>query len=49
MDAKGILWPGMGLIFPFLPYLPTLGSNNLAPINAVHPPTLCTKVEPTKS
>ena len=49
IDAKGILWPGIGLIVPFLPYLPILGLNNLAPTNAAHPPTPCTKVEPAKS
>src|SRR6187551_2236776 len=47
--ARGMLLPGIGVISPFLPYLPSRGPRSQIATSDAHPPTECTKVEPAKS
>ena len=47
--AKGILCPGMACAFPLSENLPILGPKRYMAINAAHPPTECTNVDPAKS
>ena len=37
--ANGMLEPGIGLMRPFLPYLPLRAPRMTAPVNAAQPPT----------
>ena len=47
--ARLMLWPGIGLMEPSLPYLPIRGPTMIAPIRPAKPPTMCTTPEPAKS
>src|SRR3990172_9919546 len=49
MVADVRLWPGIGLTFPALLYLPMRGPRIHIPDRAAHPPIECTMVEPAKS
>ena len=47
--AKGKFDPGIAITEPLEAYLPNLGPIIIAPVNAAHPPTEWTSVEPAKS
>ncbi len=47
--AEVMLWPGIGLTWPFGRYLPRRGPSTMTPASAAHPPMLWTTVEPAKS
>ena len=47
--ANGRFDPSIGTTLPSFAYLPMRGPRINAPINAAHPPTECTTVEPAKS
>ena len=44
-----MLWAGTGRASPLGKYLPRRGPSRITPLNAAHPPTLCTVVAPAKS
>ena len=47
--AAVMLWPGIALTLPSLPYLPMRGPRMMTPVRAAQPPIECTCVEPAKS
>ncbi len=47
--TKGMLWAGIGLMLPFLLYLPKRGPISHAKMNPITPPCICTTEEPAKS
>src|SRR3990170_5574658 len=49
MVAEVRLWPGIGLTWPALLYLPIRGPSIHAPVSAAQPPIECTTVDPAKS
>ena len=49
MTASDMLWPGIALGLPSLPYFPMRGPRIHAPARAAQPPTECTTVSPAKS
>ena len=49
MVAAVMLWPGMALTLPSVPYLPMRGPRMMTPARAAQPPIEWTCVEPAKS
>ena len=47
--VNGTEQPARTLAEPSLLNLPSLAPRRIAPVNAAHPPTECTRVEPAKS
>ena len=47
--AEVMLWPGMALTLPSLPYLPMRGPSTRTPARAAQAPAEWTTVEPAKS